>query len=66
MKPALYMLTGILIGIWLITIIKGLADKTAEDAYNAGAQDALHGRLSPVIHIEDQDTSITYKLQWPQ
>ncbi len=59
------MFWGILFGAFLTCLVMELSDTMPEDAYNAGAQDALHGRLNPVIHIEDQDTSITYKLQWP-
>lgn len=33
------------------------------ESYNAGAMDALSGKIQPIIHIEDGDTTITYKPQ---
>lgn len=38
---------------------------TPKDAYNNRAKDALAGKLHPIIRIENGDTTITYKLQWP-
>jgi hypothetical protein len=57
--------TGLVTGGCGVYLLLAFAGPDAKEAYDAGAKDALSGRLSPVVHIENGDTTTTYKLQWP-
>ncbi len=58
-------MVGLFFGVAGFTTILWATDNLPKHAYDAGAKDALNNRLQPIIHIEDEDTTITYKLQWP-
>lgn len=55
-------LAGIIVGDLLMVIIFYLTQTTAPEYYQRGIQDCQQGNLRPVIHIEDGDTTITYKM----
>lgn len=51
-----------LVGIAVFVLILSITKNLPPDAYDQGVKDCLSGNITPVVHIEDGDTTIAYKM----
>lgn len=55
-------MVGIIVGIVLMLLFIVATITPPPEYYQRGVQDCQQGNLRPVIHIDDGDTTITYKM----